>query len=35
MSLKVKAVPGRMVLKVGAPGRHFIGYRECNRAPYH
>lgn len=31
MSLKVKAVPGRMVLKVGAPGRHFIGYRECNR----
>ena len=31
MSLKVKAVPGRMVLKIGAPGRHFIGYRECNR----
>lgn len=31
MSLKVKAVEGRLVLRLGAPGRHFVGYRECNR----
>jgi hypothetical protein len=33
MSLKVKAVDGRLVPKIGAPGRQFYGYRECNRQP--
>lgn len=31
LQLQVKAVDGRLVPKVGAPGRQFYGYRECNR----
>ena len=32
-SLNVKAVEGRLVPKLNAPGRQFYGYRECNRQP--